>query len=476
MRWEDLKASIGEFWYEFRREPSGIAGLALLLLFVGIAVGAPLLAPPEASTRWRDITYWEGLPRSAPPEWINLFSSRKLPPHLTLTNPEVEVQGGGAIRRVIMNFSYDFQYDDPPTDLMVYLTINLTDAENPPTMVVSIVRPDGQKIQLYNSKLRSITPGKRSRILVTAEDSAVAAAMAFGRKYETPENMDKVLTQLLNPLQPIFSEAQPGMMLKDQAVPLKGRYIINVQLFLFNPGDEVQDVRVTMAGEVYGLLGTDNNRRDLYAGLIWGTQVSLVVGVVTSILSTGIGVILGVLAAYVGGWWDEGIGRVTEIVASIPVLPLLIIIFSLWKPSIWPVIILMGILGWSGTQKVVRSMGFQLKEATYVDAARALGARAWWIISRHMVPQILPYLFASIALSVPGYILLEAGLSFLGLGDATKVTWGQILHDAEAGAATIKGMWWWVIPPGVAIMLVGLSFALLGTALNRILSPKMRTL
>ncbi|MEA1992952.1 MAG: ABC transporter permease, partial [Euryarchaeota archaeon] len=166
--------------------------------------------------------------------------------------------------------------------------------------------------------------------------------------------------------------------------------------------------------------------------------------------------------------------RFNEGVASLPFLPILILISVAFKPSIWNIIIIMSCLYWTGTAKVARSMGLQIKEETYIEAARCLGAGNKRIILKHMIPQVIPYAFAQMALMVPSALLTEAGLSFLGVGDPTALTWGQILHDAQFGGATLKGLWWWVIPPGLAIAAVGLTFVMIGTALDAILNPKMR--
>ncbi len=476
MRWIDLKASLSDFWFEFRREKSGLIGLGLLLFFVFLAIFAPLIVPSEANTHWRDVTYWQNLPRAVPPEWVNVFSAKKKPPHMTLLPADTETRQIGKIVEVTYTFEYEYAYDVHPTDLMLILALNITDPNNPPTLSLTVIRPDNRTIDLLATKLAVTGVGGQNRLLISSLKDFKARLVGFAREFETKEAAAGIEYQLIDPLQILFSKAQPGILSAEQAEPLKGTYVFTAKIYLFNPQDNVSDISFIVAGRVYGLLGTDTLRRDLFAGLVWGTRVSLAVGIVSSVLTTLIGVVYGVASAYFGGWTDEAMQRVAEIVASIPVLPLLIIIFEFYKPTIWPVIILMTIFSWPGTNKVVRSMGFQLKEMPYVEAARALGATGRWIILRHMMPQILPYVFASIALGVPGYVLLEAGLSFLGLGDVSRVTWGQILHDAQGAAATLHGMWWWVIPPGLAIALMGLSFALIGAALNRILSPKMKTL
>ena len=117
----------------------------------------------------------------------------------------------------------------------------------------------------------------------------------------------------------------------------------------------------------------------------------------------------------------------------------------------------------------------QIKEETYIEASRAIGAKSRRIIFRHMVPLLVPYSFASMALYVPGAVVYEATVSLLGLGDASIVTWGQILHDALRGGAVLNGLWWWVVPPGLLIALVGMTFAFVGFAMDKILHPKLRT-
>jgi peptide/nickel transport system permease protein len=140
------------------------------------------------------------------------------------------------------------------------------------------------------------------------------------------------------------------------------------------------------------------------------------------------------------------------------------------------IVLLLVIFGWMGIARIARSMALQIKEQTYIEAAKALGAGNGRIIFKHILPQLLPYAFAVIALSVPGAVISEASLSFLGIGDPSAVTWGQILNAAQAQSATTKGYWWWVLPPGLGIAVVGLTFVLIGTALDKILNPRLRRL
>jgi peptide/nickel transport system permease protein len=167
--------------------------------------------------------------------------------------------------------------------------------------------------------------------------------------------------------------------------------------------------------------------------------------------------------------------RIFEIFISVPMLPVLIVMSAVFKPNIWMIIAIMCIFYWVGPVKTVRSMGLQIKEETYIEASRALGASNTRIIFKHMVPLLIPYAFASMALNVPGAIVVEATISLLGLGDATIVTWGQILQAANSGGAMLSGMWWWVVPPGLAIAFMGMTFAFVGFAMDKILNPKLKT-
>jgi peptide/nickel transport system permease protein len=210
-------------------------------------------------------------------------------------------------------------------------------------------------------------------------------------------------------------------------------------------------------------------------GVIVGIRWALIIGILTSVITVLVGVVFGVTAAYFGGAVDWLLSRLYELIYLMPVLPFLIVIAAIFKPSIWTLIIIICLFFWSGVYKPVYSMALQIKEETYVEASRALGSSKWRIIFKHIIPILLPYSFAVMALSIPGIIVYEASVSILGLGDATKVTWGQILNDALNQGAVINQLWWWVVPPGLMIALMGMSFAFLGTALDKILHPKLKT-
>lgn len=489
MRWKDLKASLSDFWREFRRYKIGIAGLILLLFFVSVSVLAPYIASEEGYRRWRDITFWEDLPRGVPPEWIIYFTAEKLPKHVIedLYEAADVREIGGKVREFTYIYDYKHDYDKPPTDIIVKVKGKYYNPDRPPTIVVFLERPDdlnpkGPDLELASKKLVGVGGGANltyipleARVLVTSEQSAKQKALEIARSVEPPEVIAGLTLEILDPNLVFFSKLQPGITSESRAQPLKGDYQLILKIYVFDRRDEIEFVRVILAGRVYGFMGTDSQRRDLYVGLVWGTRIALLIGLLTSTLSVWLGAMYGITSAYAGGNTELVMQRIVEIWYSIPILPILIMLAAVWKPSVWNLVLLMVVFGWTGTAIIVRSMGLQLKEQTYIEAARAVGAGGLRIITKHMLPQILPYMFASMALGVPGAILTEAGISFLGLGDVNMPTWGQILHDANANQAAINGMWWWVIPPGLAIALVGLTFVLIGNALDRVLNPRLRT-
>ncbi len=314
------------------------------------------------------------------------------------------------------------------------------------------------------------------------------SALVTGGKISAMQNiLEPFLTRLnktINPESPpridkaIFLKVEPGM-LEGGAPALKGQYKLVILTYAsYNETLSKLDVPLTVDKAkvmgVYGLLGTDSRGRDLWQGLLYGVQWALIIGLLTSILSTLIGVVYGVISGYYGGVVDAVMNRFAQIVYSLPVLPLLILLSYYIGKSIWIIVLLLVAFGWVGLVFTVRSMALQLRESLYVEAARALGATDRRIILKYIFPQVLPYTFASIALGVPGAILAEAGLSFLGLGDPSVVTWGKLLHDAQQANAVLNNAWWWVVPPGLAIALVGMSFVFLGYTLDAILNPRLR--
>jgi ABC-type dipeptide/oligopeptide/nickel transport system permease subunit len=221
-------------------------------------------------------------------------------------------------------------------------------------------------------------------------------------------------------------------------------------------------------------LGTDQVGRDIYSQLIWGSRVSLMVGLLASFFGVAIGTSIGLVSGYYKGPLDAVLMRITDLFITVPNLPLMLILAAIIGRSMWNIIFVIAFLGWTSTARMVRSQTLSIKERPYVEAARSVGARDTQILWRHILPNVFPLVFANAIVGIVDAILAESGLSFLGLGDPTKPSWGLILRYANEAGALATGRWWFIIPPGLCIMLVAIGFAFSSYSLDQILNPRLR--
>jgi peptide/nickel transport system permease protein len=220
--------------------------------------------------------------------------------------------------------------------------------------------------------------------------------------------------------------------------------------------------------------GTDDLGRSVLVLTIWGSRISLLVGLVASLISIVIGSVVGIVAGFYGRWPETALMRLTDWFLVIPFLPLAIVLASVLGPSLVVIIFVIGITSWPSTARIVRAQVLSVKTRPYVERARALGASNWHLTTRHILPNVGPIIFANTVLLVAIAILSETTLSFLGLGDPLSISWGTILEAAFNAGAASAGNWWWLVPPGVAIVLVVLAFTMCGYALDEVLSPRLR--
>src|SRR3989304_2196222 len=222
-------------------------------------------------------------------------------------------------------------------------------------------------------------------------------------------------------------------------------------------------------------LGTNDIGQDILSEFIYGTRISLAIGFLAAIVAISIGTLIGTVAGYFGGWVDAVLMRAVDVVLVIPFLPLMILIAAYVGPSFWNIILVIGLLVWARPARVLRSQVLSLKSLDYIDAARALGAPPSRTLRLHVLPGVLSLSLAQFILAASNAILIEASLSFLGLGDPTAKSWGSILYYAQVRSAFLSGAWlWWVLPPGLLITLAVLGFAFTGFALEEVLNPRLR--
>lgn len=436
---------------ELRRYPSAMAGLGIILALVLFATYAVIgLGQAEAVRLWRGGEgVWDANPRLAPPEWTNLFSRVKRPPTIIVDsagNPHlkerVEFEDGDADVTVLL--TVDYHWDDFPKEIAVFVTADFERLR--PHVSFFWRTPDGREYHLAG---RSV--GARDTYRVSQDDRVRAQ---FGG---------------LDPHVGFFADPRSSV-----PTPLKGRYELVVDGIVFEPGDDI-DARLVLYGQVHGLAGTDHLRRDITVALTWGAPIALAFGFLAAVGSTMSTLVIAAIAAWYGKWVDAAIQRMNELVMIIPTLVLLIMVGMLYSRSIWVilgVVIAMGIF--SGGIRTYRAMFLQIREAPYVEAARAYGASNMRIVFFYLIPRVIPVLIPSFVTLIPSFVFLEATLAVLGLGDPILPTWGKVLNDAYSNGALYMGHYYWVLAPAALLMITGLGFAMVGFALDRIFNPRLR--
>lgn len=257
-------------------------------------------------------------------------------------------------------------------------------------------------------------------------------------------------------------------------------FLVLVALFAdviapYDPYDVTQRADKGLSPSLEHLLGTSiTTGQDVFSMLIYGTRVSLSVGIVTGLLIAVIGSILGVAAGYLGGIVDMVLMRIVDIMIVVPTLPLTILITNIFGHSYGVIVLVFVLFGWQSLSRVVRSQVLLLKNSDYVKAAELAGAGKRYIMFRHILPGVSHLVVMNTALTCAGIMIAEAGLSFLGLGNPTSISWGKMLADAQNGGSMLFGHWWTILAPGIGIFISVFGFMRLGLAVEEILNPRMK--
>jgi peptide/nickel transport system permease protein len=222
-------------------------------------------------------------------------------------------------------------------------------------------------------------------------------------------------------------------------------------------------------------LGTTASGQDVWAQFLYGGRISLTVGFFAGFLATILAIILGMLPSYMGGTVDTTMATLTNIMLVIPGLPLLIVITAyVHQTGPMTIALVIGLTGWAWGARILRSQTLSLSHRDFVVASRLSGETQWRVLTAEILPNMLSLVVANLVFATIAAILAEASLEFLGLGNPSVVTWGTMLYWADAGDALLNGAWWWFVPPGLSIALVGLSLALINFGVDQISNPRLR--
>lgn len=429
--------------------PSAVMGLLVVFALVFTAFYAMVKIPyREAIRLWRGgEEVWYQNPKFAAPSWVNFFSSKKYAESFSVRTsdgsmPKEVTPGKEGTSTVTINYPFIFTSDYFPQDLILYISSKYQ--EKQPFLSAKWLTPDGREIRITN----------------LAINQKETYRFAQDEKLKTRLKSEDVIPQL-------FTNPETGKI-------VKGEYQLQITGTTFEPDSDI-NIEYVFHGQVYGLAGTDQARRDLSVPLLWGTPVALAFGLIASLGTSVLTMVIAALGTWYGGWLDELIQRITEINLVLPFLSILIMIGTFYSRSIWVILgatILLSIF--TGSIKGYRSIFVQVKESMYIEAAKAYGASSPRIVFLYLIPRMIPLLIPGLVSSVPAFVFLEASLAVLGLGDPVLPTWGKIIEDANANGALYRGYYYWILEPATLLMITGLGFAMLGFALDRIFNPKLR--
>lgn len=460
----EVRARSALFFQELSRYPSAIFGLAIILILLAGSLYALVALPYEEFGRSYNEDRVRGInlrPRVAAPTWFNYFWGRPrlstliLDEHSVGANTTTSALDNGWTQKTI-TFTFDYPYEEPPSDVFLYLDPTFT--EKFPFASLVWKTPDGKTLDLKPIAVGhqvnyDFKEGISVRKLLNSNPAWKEWFVADGQ-YATP------------PYQLLF--AQPN----DTApTPQTGEYQLEISAILFEEGSDLTP-KLVLLGQVYGLAGTDFWRRDLVVPLFWGMPFALFVGLLGTLITTLVAMVLPAVGVWYGGWLDNFIQRLTEVNMVLPGLAIAVLTNLLFGVNVWIVLGIVVVLNAFGSPvKSFRSAFLQAKEAPYIEMARSYGASDFRIITRYLVPRILPVFIPQLVTQIPSFIFLEATLGFFNI-NSHYPSWGRIIYDGLANGA-IYGSPFWVLEPIFLLLLTGLAFAMLGSALERILNPRI---
>lgn len=442
---------------QLRQYPTAVAGMVIIGLLLVVSIITPMIIPySEAVRLWRGgETVWRYYPRNAAPAWRNWFTSVDQAGSVIIDSSQGDVeptvtQVSADTREAKFSFEFDFPYDTFPPEVILFASAKY--ASKQPFVELTWITPDGREI-----RAGEFTATRNTSVRFDQDTR-------LQRRLERETGIDNVSV-----IQGLFDDPN-----QEGTQVLQGTYRLDATALLFEPESDI-DMTFVSYGEVHGIAGTDHLRRDLSVALLWGTPIAMAFGLLAALLTTVTTMSIAAFGVWTGGWVDGLIQRITEVNSIIPLLPILIMVGTLYNRSIWLMLGMVIVLSIFGLQiKNYRAIFMQVKESPYIDAARAYGAGDSRIIFRYLIPRVLPLVIPAIVTLVPGFVFLEASLAVLGLGDPVLPTWGKLINDANTQGALFNGYYYWILLPSALLMIAGLAFAMVGFALDRVFNPRLR--
>lgn len=469
---------IGNFFRELVRYPSAVMGFFILIAILALSFSTPWLTKNYYDKRDKDLVwitenefhinkiYLHALPRNGTPLWLNWLGAKN--PSTILQDEFIggvireEAPGDGFAKLITLTYTFEYPYRNVPQDAA--LVFYLPSIANAPFAIVTWITPDGREIQLQGHRL------DRSESLYILTDYI---PLSFLRSHALYDDLEKINSYTggqggYSILTTLFTDPT-----KDDLTVIQGTYTLRVECFFFQEDAVLDNAMLVLTGQMYGPAGTDFYRNDLLEPILRGAPTVMAIGLLGSLVTTIISLIVAALSAWFGGWVDTLVQRITEAIMILPMLAIGVLLNQLFGATLWTVMIIFVLLNAFGSPvKLYRSAMLQVQEAPYIEAARAYGVNDWQIILRYMVPRVAPMLIPQIVVLIPSYIFLEALMAVFGISGFS--TWGEMLYTGLK-TGTFQGNYSWFLQPFVLMTLISLGFALLGSALDKIFNPRLKS-
>jgi ABC-type dipeptide/oligopeptide/nickel transport system permease subunit len=496
-----LARRIKGFLEEYSHNKIGLLGIAVILTYIIVAVLTPQIAPYTPNDKGVADTF-------AMPGWVTIFPQyNRLPPTLKnqvnfaaseLNNIKVELKDYDPELCQLLNATsitaWKIKYNGNDTELVEFkLSWNFTYNYLPPPVIGYRFRWRVANLSKmgYNLELSLVRWGSTSDEYSLWDSNFARNSPLRSLKYKTTypykdwPTLVEARTDYNETLTRLASQVGLSGNITSKSVlqvlfPEPSEYCLVMRVRL-NPTStnstceiDIINPEFTVLGAVSGILGTDHEGADIFSKLVYGVRISLSIGLLVAVTTTVIGTLVGVTSGYIGGFIDEVNMRMVDLFLCLPFFPLLLALIALFGRNLYIMMFFIVLLSWMGLSRAVRSQVLSIREMAFVESAIASGASRSYLLLRHIIPNVMPLTFTAMMLSIPGAILAEASLSFLGFGDPKLMTWGRMINEAMGYGGFARLAWWWIFPPAFAILFLCMGFVFTSHALDQVLNPRLR--
>ncbi len=453
------KAVRPSMWKELLKSRSALLGIAILAVLAFLTVYSFVALPANFSYTWQNPDAWILYPVDAPPQWISVFGASTAPSiNQSLSQWAQQTYSAGGTNFSLYTASATIKWSSKafPQEIAFVPVYEGT----PSAITMTWTKPQGGSIAVSLAE-----PASGQAYEAQSSDFVTAASQYLVNQtgtYQTQLTRQQVVSTFFG---------QPGSGILSSS-PLQGSYTVSVQVLSSTPV-KMSSSPLVIIGTSYGLMGTDSEGRPIDLGLLAGLPNALEVGFLVAIISVVVGIVFGGLSGYLGAKKDSIMQWVALVILAMPALPFLVVISFTTRLSLLLEVLLISALTWPFYAIIARTVALSVKSQTFVEADKAMGVPTYRVFSSHFMPRLIPVTVAYTVLGIPGGILLAETLYFIGVGPVNLVTWGGILDTAFVSQAAVFGFWWWVVFPGLMIIVSAIPFVLLGFALERIIAPRV---